>query len=233
MRKEVTKATRQVRIPFGPFQVLAILAGTKDVTRRPVREDVQHFSGRCSRRDAAWGDPTAWGVFVDDDFRSLAPGDASDDLVLPSRYRAGDLMIGTEGWRPVYSRKGDIAYVEYRADGTLRVIEDSELREKIEAAWESGRRDWRPARFMPGGAARIRTPILDVRAERLQTIDPSDVAREGIGWETCDRTVFQEPVEFFSHSWDLMYGEVFPWEDDPWCRRIRFEPVMRKGESRG
>jgi hypothetical protein len=226
-----------VRLPFAAQQVLSTLAGVKDITRRPVRVPwplrgpIRYLGSGNPRSLSNWSDPTLWGIVTPTDYEplTLAPADPSDNHVIPHKYgSAGDLIVVTEAWRVHYDEDTRISSIEYRADGAARVIVDEEPAFKIAKAWAEGRRQWRPGRFMPNWASRLLRENVSVIAQRLHAIDDADVAREGVGWETADRDIFDGPVDYFAPCWNCIYGETDPWEEDGWVRRIQFTRTTKE-----
>lgn len=219
-------AIKCVRLPFADQQVLCMLALAKDITRRPVKDRLEYFGSGNRRKPENWNNPALWGIRGrDGEPLTLAGADPSDTHVMPHRYGgAGDRLIGCEAWRPKML-DADTAAIEYRADGALEIVRDPETWEAIREAWNDGRRGWRPARFMNNWAARLRRENVSVRAERLHAIDEADVLREGVGWDTADREIFTSAVDYFELCWNGIYGETFPWDEDPWVRRIEFKEL--------
>lgn len=96
----------------------------------------------------------------------------------------------------------------------LRVAEAGETPQIVYAADESpatGRR-FRPAMYMPRDAARIWLRVTSVRAERITTITPDDLAAEGL-----------RAGQSLAAVWDGFYtGPGERYADDPWVWAIMF-----------
>lgn len=108
------------------------------------------------------------------------------------------------------ARVGELLYVR---EPWLRVTEPAGVR-TLYAADESHATDrrFRPAMYMPRDAARLWLRVTDVRAERLRSISPADLAAEGL-----------PPGRSLATVWDGFYpkpGERYA--DDPWVWVIAF-----------
>jgi hypothetical protein len=230
--REAKKAVRQIRLSMQSRQILSTLAGVKDVTRRPIRERIEFLCDAGDRtKPDFWTDPMLWGLQKLDMILTLAGGDDSDLFVVPHRYgEPGDQLAITETWRPTWDPASRTAGIEYRADGGERIISDPAIEELVEESWMQGKCErWRPSRFMPVWASRIRRELICVTPERLSQITPEDVLREGIGYGDPENEAAQLTTswDYFVECWDEIYGQTFPSYRDPWVRRIEFE--CRKG----
>lgn len=82
---------------------------------------------------------------------------------------------------------------------------------------------WRPSIHMPREAARIFLRVKDVRPERLQTINGSEIRREGIDGQHG----FGATRGAFSALWDSTIKQQdmsrYGWRSNPWVWRGEFE----------
>jgi len=96
--------------------------------------------------------------------------------------------------------------------------------------------DWvgktRPSIFMPRWASRITLEITELRAERLQEIIPSDVTREGLGWDITtlsisnDEEMEQNLIKQFQELWDSLNAKRgYSWGTNLFCWVISFKVV--------
>jgi len=77
---------------------------------------------------------------------------------------------------------------------------------------------WRPGIHMPRTFSRLSLDVVDVRVERLHTIDD-----EGVGAVTLKHSgVYREQ---FRVLWDAINGKRAPWSSNPWVWRVAFERV--------
>jgi hypothetical protein len=83
------------------------------------------------------------------------------------------------------------------------------------------------ARFMPRWASRLLLEVVEVRAERLQSITEEDAQSEGIQPAThlgpC--RVMVHARKGFRHLWDEINGKRAPWESNPWVWALTFKRV--------
>lgn len=79
---------------------------------------------------------------------------------------------------------------------------------------------WTPSIFMPRAAARIVTPIVSVRIERLQAISYDDAFAEGI---ECARGSTWAAIAIYRILWEKLNG-ADSWDENPWVVVLTFEP---------
>lgn len=101
---------------------------------------------------------------------------------------------------------------------------------------DDGTLRWRPSIHMPRWASRITLEVIDVRAERVQDITPSDAIAEGVRCWMCNGRVDgtseedcgcfhsqAEAVSSFQVLWDEINGKRgYGWNRDPWVWVITF-----------
>jgi hypothetical protein len=89
--------------------------------------------------------------------------------------------------------------------------------------------------FLEAKYARTFIKIKDVRAERLQEITPSDVTKEGLGWdkETLgiynDDVMEQSLIAQYHTLWDSINPD-YPFVSNPFVWRIEFKRVEKPSE---
>lgn len=228
MTTQQKTAVKQVRLPFGAQQVLSMLDDTKTVTRRPVREQLS-FLGKLVRGVVPrnqWDDPTMWGCLGHDGaFLTLAAAADGSSQALRHRYgQAGDELVGIESHSVFRDGASQRYGLMYRADGHVIFPDDVDCIDYLDRLWDRGRRGWRPPRFLPNWASRLRREIVSVHPQRLHGIVMRsiegielEVQREGVGWDGKS-----DPGKFFREAWNAIYGETCPFDSDPWIRRIEF-----------
>lgn len=231
--KTTTEGTivKVIRIPMMAAQIMSLLDGTKDITRRPIRGTLHYLGSGRPTRSSNWNDPRAWGR-VDETGECWTLACDDEDHVIPHRYGApGDVAAITEAFKPIIETSTGNPGVRYHADESTRFGFAPEDEEYLHRLLAKGPRGWQPSGFMPAFAARITREIHSVRPQRLHEIaaddwTESEVRREGIGW---DGAKVPGALRYFVGSWNAIYGEGFAYEDDPWIRRIQFLPA--KGAS--
>lgn len=224
-------------ILFSAALVRALLAGTKTVTRRPVKSphvgDLNVFA-----YDAARG---LWEGGVYGDGGAVAHGEW---VRCPYGQAGSDRLWVRETWHPCARLALDVE-VEYRADGeskTCRWHGDGDVDDMIR------RSAWVPSIHMPRWASRITLAVTSVGVERLQDITEDDVFAEGVPvpvtTDGCPRgkaavlhtlsgrfpsikyarpgASTNEIVRaHFASAWDSIYGAE-SWAANPWVWVVRF-----------
>lgn len=122
-------------------------------------------------------------------------------------------------------------YVEYRADTTNRYPGDWP---EEEAKGNDEAPKWKPSIFMKRKYARIVTPIVSVRVERLHSITPADVLAEGIvrsedgSWlgplDGVKDFPYAHAHEAYFALWDHINGKTLPAKRNPWVWVYEFKP---------
>lgn len=227
-------------ILFSAALVRALLAGTKTVTRRPVKLPpwLAKIGGDLdtAHPDLLWGATPGLKVPCADDTtqRLRNPWDWPE----PSR------LWVRETWHPCARLALDVE-VEYRADGeskTCRWHGDGDVDDMIR------RSAWVPSIHMPRWASRITLAVTSVGVERLQDITEDDVFAEGVPvpvtTDGCPRgkaavlhtlsgrfpsikyarpgASTNEIVRaHFASAWDSIYGAE-SWAANPWVWVVRF-----------
>lgn len=202
--------------------VRAILAGRKTQTMRLILPQPTLVAGRtwewpCVSRHDGPGpcnpvSKASWGAEV-------PPGDC---LRRFSRYRVGQTYYVQEAWgihrdwEPYYPKTG-AGYVGYRAEPP----------DELDNAGCGGCPatlidHWRSAVSMPARFARLFLRVTAVDAMRIQDMTNDDFTGEGCV-EICHTL-----QATYAETWDdLNAKRGYPWSDNPWAWRIRFERVER------
>jgi len=219
--------------------VRAYLAGLKSQTRRTRGLDVIN------------ADPNAWkfiGLKLREDgslqalFERLIRTTLSETkwIKMPYGWR-GDLLWFKEThalickvadpycWCETEKEIVQNHYVEYRADTTNRYPADWP---EDEAKGNDEAPKWKPSIFMKRKYARIVTPVLNVRVERLHAITEEDAKAEGcIAWnDTVHGTTY---IGEYSILWNKINEKVYPWSFNPWVWVYEFKPNEKKMVSSG
>lgn len=223
--------TRERPILFSAPMILALLSGAKTQTRRIVK--FQRGVGGAPLLPLI-GQKSA--IYLTDDIAgclSWIPVGGGPELPWPVERMSEVSPYGARGDRlwvretfalsqhdpetsePDTKNASDWDAPIYRADG-------DQGGEWTNAAGEPIKAPWKPSIFMPRWASRLTLEVTDVRVERLQSIDPEDAMREGVG-----ELDFDEPlssVEAFERLWTKINGSG-SWEANPFCWAISFRVI--------
>jgi len=85
---------------------------------------------------------------------------------------------------------------------------------------------WRPSIFMPRWASRITLEIVNVKAERLQSISDDDIRDEGI--TEGDGIHAGSLRRAWIDGWNRINGKRAPWESNPYCFCVSFKRIAPK-----
>jgi len=151
---------------------------------------------------------------------------------VPRYGEVGDRLWVKEAWRPIDLCEGkwDVDVV-YAADGGHRRIADrpSMVGWKAPKAAERGNV---PSLYMPRWASRLTLEIVNIRAQRVQTIAVEDAMAEGTPLARIQdaRAPTRGPiVDGFANAWDALNGKRgFTWDANPWVWAITFRVVERE-----
>lgn len=210
-------------IIFSGPMVRAILAGTKTVTRRLIRNQdrFEFIGGSCDDRD----DPQNWGQWCE------IRGERREAYCGPGRKRIEN-GNGAGDYEPIraYAEVGDVLWVRetwgawpHMGGGvqpdSLRYRATDGLPPDPYGAWR-----WRSPIFMPRWASRITLRVESVRPERLQEITPVEVRAEGVQYrrdlDPC--TDAASACVAWWEGWDRLNGKRAPWDSNPFVWRIEF-----------
>lgn len=207
------KTHKMKPILFSAPMVRAILAGEKTVTRRVIKQE-----------------------YVDDALSSPArksnpdiPDEKFVWCLCDAPYEPGDILWVREAWcDPTPDQRG--CPILYKADMPMHWdAEDTECGTAVTLKAEDYK--WRPSIFMPRAAARIFLRVVNVWAERLNSIRDVGVIAEGID-RTVNRTMGQRRLAF-ADLWNSINakrdGGAYAWERNPWVWVIEFERVADRG----
>lgn len=219
--------SRVLPILFNMDMVRAILDGRKTVTRRVIKPQPKcrlcyTFAG-CNHGTWSYPSDTAhefWG----EEYR--LPDCITDDdkqMVWTPPYHTDDILYVRETWS-----EWDGGYV-YKA-----------WQSPFPQAGAYPTTTWRPSIHMPREATRIWLKVTDVRVERLQEIDGTEILAEGIDngksnraqgkrWENMQRMAFESLWNSTIKKSDLArYG----WDANPWVWVIEFERCEMPRDSK-
>lgn len=186
-------------ILFNTDMVRAILNNRKTVTRRVVKP--QPSMPYSHEVDGEW----FWtSKDSDDDMMDWWP---SYETGLRPPYRPGDILYVRETWSPVYVRPKRYLY---KADADAGKGEGAGLPIK-----------WRPSIHMPREAARLFLRVMDVKVERLQDMQPYDIAFEGFRRQRNFIALWDSTIKPEDRA---LYG----WEANPWVWVIEFERITKE-----
>jgi hypothetical protein len=222
-------------ILFSAPMIRAILAGTKTVTRRIVRDQslVQydesdgapvHVHGQNCVNYCDYA-CNGYSIEIDGTLKSSPYGGAGDRLWVREAFALAPACNDPDPDDP------NDWHVVYRADGDERPLLAStdENAEEIPPPW-------RPSIYMPRWASRLELDITNVRVERLHEITGEDAAAEGVEGSRCDCEVCSRsgamcPADQSAHIlefrrlWDKLNGKRAPWSSNPWVWRVEFRRV--------
>lgn len=216
-------------ILFNTEMVRAILDGRKTTTRRLIRprykEDESGFKIMTNM-----GTGERWVEKVDEEEMSFDP-----PRYINPPYQPGDILYVRETWQYLYELDGNEQIIEgtgkyyYAATDSLPsggyVDSKGSTYEII---------PWKPSIHMPKAAARIWLKVTDVRVERLQDMDKTDAAKEGIDPWRCLNLVHM--LAKFAKIWDSTIKksdcDIYGWKANPWVWVIEFERCEKPEEQK-
>ena len=192
-------------ILFNADMVRAILDGRKTQTRRVV----------TAKQMAK-----AHGLMMEDEAIDWCPY---------SRDGCRRLWV-RETWRPFFDEGNLWDCIEYRADGAK--IKPSGLDEdtgyRFDEMCEPGDLNphWRPSIHMPRWASRITLEVVDVRVERVKSIDHDDARKEGVVLDTVAGGGDDRYPWAFHRLWDSINAKRGRgWDVNPWVWAVTFKQV--------
>ena len=217
------------------WEVQAVLADRKTVTRRVVKHnpcecESKQLNGVCKICDDKGG------FFWPDEY-----------VKARSPYQPGDILYVRETWQEVYETEFDedaqCGFVNIRE----RILNFDEI-PKVEAGISSNCSTatmeprmkyyvfkasdieyadsknglyWHPFIHMPREAARIFLRVTDVWVERLQDMQPYDIAFEGFRRQ-------QDFKAFWDSTLKPKDRAIYGWEANPWVWVVAFEKISRE-----
>lgn len=206
-------APKEHGILYMPEMVRAYLAGLKRQTRRHLYT-LGQVRG-TPKRLAGWEPPYP------------APAGQQWNLSHWANAKAGEILWGRE---TTCTHGGTVSYF---ADGDWiaeYALLDPEMYARDKAIGVHPR--WRPSIHMPRELARIVTPLVSVRIERLQDISEEDARAEGIADGGCVNCGNPEPcgcaapspsaIDAYCHLWSKINGDS-DWHANPPVVVLEFE----------
>jgi hypothetical protein len=237
---------RERPILFSGSMVRALLAGTKTMTRRPMKAQPRVIPDwACS---GVAGLEFDWGrgdvaTYAD---RPETLASYADDFAARCPYgQPGDRLWARETWCRWYGgqrHEGEIANgvmpagtvgVSYLADIQAPAPERKAVTQEqwatvkghsVLAGFETSHAKWRPSIHMPRWASRLTLEVTKVRVQRLQEISEEDAKAEGVQpapFCRSGRPAGMEHVEAFEDLWTSIYGHG-SWESNPWIWAVSF-----------
>lgn len=205
-------------ILFSGPMVKALLAGTKTVTRRLVKNAdwLACLSGDCPHDTQAECDATLPGF--------CPYGKAGDRLWVRETWAAVKQGGACSPAEATYACFPDGSQI-FRCGGYY-----PETKAVCALNWPTGWR-WRPSIFMPRWASRITLEIVSVRVERLQEIHHKTAEFEAEGIELPPDELYpytnraDKLERRFRYLWNKLNGKSHPWNDNPWVWRIEFRKL--------
>ena len=205
-------------ILFSKPMVLALLAGTKTQTRRPI--NTKPSKTRPNLFDGSWADS----YILDPGNREWR--DRSLRIAVGDRLYVRETFSGEYRWKDYPPRDWMDSAVWYWADGNPH----------------GG--DWtkpKPGIHMPRWASRITLHVTDVRVQRLQDCSEEDAKAEGVvdtgrrdGAPYSHFTVHGVPGIVIEHEPQPVYAQLWnqingagAWESNPWVAAYTFRVEVR------
>jgi len=141
-----------------------------------------------------------------------------DDLPCP--YAPSMYLWVRETWQ-IFERFADCVTIRYRASEG-RSHTEFEERRVVALPRDYNTSIWRPSIHMPRWASRLTLEVTDVRAERVQDINDTDIRSEGFGLDGDAVAWGADLRGEFSNLWDALHGEQYQWNANPWVWAIAF-----------
>jgi len=214
-------------ILFNTEMVRGLLGGRKSVTRRVVKpQPLDKICYTCmGYKHGTWTYPSddVWKYWGEEWRREQPLPEAEKSRRWTPPYHTGNILYVRETWRLIDFEFTDgdwNASVSYRADDgigpRLHYLQYGPD-EKI---------GWRPSIHMPKEAARLFLLVTDVRVDRLQGMQPYDIAFEG----------FRRQRDFVA-LWDSTIKKsdrgLYGWAANPWVWVIEFEQIGKDEAMKG
>lgn len=213
-------------IPLRDWEVLAILQGRKEQTRRVMNPQPAPFvQSTPDRHPTTRTDP-----YIDAYCGERKTVENPRGMSRDWHWWTADNRLGRLVARCPYGQPGDMLWVrEAHALSANPDLKPWYRLDHPEARSGGPRVDvkWRPSIHMPRWASRITLRITDVRVERLQDVSRQDCVAEGCdgGHGSIPRYPYSAtPREHFHHIWNSINGPG-AWDANPWVWVISFERV--------
>lgn len=156
-------------------------------------------------------------------------------------YEVGDILWVRETWK---SATGDPAGGGYALFDTYVYKADGKAKDDYPVDELMVEDRWHPSIHMPRKAARIFLRVKDVRAEKLQSITPEDVKKEGVKPALVrnndlpfmrENTLNASRVLEFIRLWNSTIKSkdrsLYGWNADPWVWVVEFERIKDGGDG--
>jgi len=229
--------TKERPILFSGEMVRAIIDGRKTQTRRVVKPQPVGHEFNPGNVQPAFVEPQTLKGYLAVGVKTMN-ADRFTYHRSPPYGVPGDHLWVRETIE-VLSFGAGTAQIQYRADGSTRIIGDRKLPDRLGSI---------PSIHVPRQASRITLEVTDVRVERLQDISEGDAIAEGIhtanftGWgDELGVPSFPEPDVYCDYSdkyggwlesaalsfqslWKSINGEG-SWDANPWVWVVEFKEV--------
>lgn len=206
---------------FNQSMVLALLAGNKTVSRRPMK---------WQPHDEAQVVVEAFHPCVVSRSGEIKPGKLSFGAHWDQGERGTPSVFGAPGdWLYVRETWAAWGRDDQCGEGTARVHEPIYRADGY--PWDE-RDKWRPSLHMPKSASRIWLEVTDVRVERVQDITEEEAAAEGMAQVVRENPHLQGKTmrEVFQLTWDELYGGTeFAWKENPYVWAGAFKVLTKTG----
>ncbi len=138
-----------------------------------------------------------------------------DNYCCPFGY-AGDRLWLRETWKSYGNPAKGVVHIGYKAGGPDLFV-DCDAPPKYQVLSKS----WKPSIHMPRWASRISLEIMSIKVERLQDITEEQAKAEGV--ELSANAPDHKMA--FAFLWEIINGDKYPWESNPWVWAISFKRV--------
>jgi hypothetical protein len=185
-------------IIFNTEMVRAILDGRKTQTRRVVKDLPEDFPNGINSDVVVKKVGDFWCLPTSRGYKKSPYGGMGDTLWV----------------RETWTYKPEWTKPAYRADWKT----PDKAIETMDAKW------W-PSIHMPRWASRLTLRVVNVRAERVQQIEPRDCVAEGVynAGSLASNTMYREA---FAALWDSINAKRgYSWNNNPWVWVVEFEVV--------
>ena len=193
-------------ILFNGEMVRAVLDGRKTQTRRVMKPQPKPLTGGWMYDRKYFADDAQMKNYLFHDVY----GEKGSPYGSAYADGTGDLLWVRETWHPTGREQTAL----YRADGQCEVAQ------------------WKPSIHMPRWASRITLRVTDVRVERVQELEESEIGAEGIErpewWNNMDSWINGEDLakEMFAQLWNsINAARGHSWQSNPWVWVVEFEKV--------
>jgi hypothetical protein len=220
---------RELPIIFSAEMVKAILDGRKTQTRRIIKPQptkiVSDWSSSAEIGEAVIyrGLPC---ILKESRGRNKRDAGELTPKEIKPKYQVGDRFWVKEGFQILTKRAESDNFYGRKVSGYY-LADDSyfdriELQQEEWDLWESRKYPYRKTsgRFMYKSLARLWLEVTNVRVERLQDINITDIQKEGIFWD--EDTMITD----FQKLWDSLNAKRgYSWQSNPWIWVMEFKRI--------